>query len=139
MVVQGTYQGLGYSFEIKGNFMPEDEFPGVTHYKYYLFVNFIQERLRDSFAGIRHKRHFNKNREANVPSFSSRQLLATVLVLQKMNYCPGPILRDENGNRVRIPDGPATVSGECLPICHWAYAREGGKYAMSHKSGYLPG
>lgn len=43
----GTYQGLGYSFEIKGNFMPEDEFPEVTYYKYYLFGNFIQDRLRD--------------------------------------------------------------------------------------------
>lgn len=28
----GTYIGLGYSFEIKGNFMPEDELPGVTEY-----------------------------------------------------------------------------------------------------------
>lgn len=28
----GTYVGLGYSFEIKGNFMPEDELPGVTEY-----------------------------------------------------------------------------------------------------------
>ncbi len=28
----GKYIGLGYSFEIEGNFMPEDEFPGVTKF-----------------------------------------------------------------------------------------------------------
>ena len=28
----GKYIGLGYSFDIKGNFMPEDEFPGVVKY-----------------------------------------------------------------------------------------------------------
>lgn len=33
----GRYIGIGYSFKITGNFMPEDEFPGVTKYKYYLF------------------------------------------------------------------------------------------------------
>ncbi len=30
----GTYYGLGYSIEIKGNFMPEDPLPGVKYYKY---------------------------------------------------------------------------------------------------------
>ncbi|MBR5309832.1 MAG: hypothetical protein IKU42_01750 [Oscillospiraceae bacterium] len=29
----GKYIGLGYSFDIKGNFMPEDEFPGVVKYE----------------------------------------------------------------------------------------------------------
>ncbi|MCM1105049.1 MAG: hypothetical protein NC409_13195 [Clostridium sp.] len=33
----GRYVGLGYSFDIKGNFMPEDELPGVTEYSAYLF------------------------------------------------------------------------------------------------------
>ena len=28
----GKYIGLGYSFEIEGNFLPEDEFPGVTKF-----------------------------------------------------------------------------------------------------------
>ena len=28
----GTYVGLGYSFDIKGNFMPEDKQPGVAEY-----------------------------------------------------------------------------------------------------------
>ena len=28
----GTYIGLGYSFDIEGNFMPGDELPGVTKY-----------------------------------------------------------------------------------------------------------
>jgi len=33
----GTYKGLGYSFELEGNFMPETENPGVTSYKGYVF------------------------------------------------------------------------------------------------------
>jgi hypothetical protein len=41
------YYGLGYSFEIKGNFMPEDELPGVTQYKYYIFNNSVLEGIRD--------------------------------------------------------------------------------------------
>jgi len=32
----GTYRGLGYSFVIQGNFMPEDELLGVTHVEFYL-------------------------------------------------------------------------------------------------------
>jgi len=28
----GRYRGLGYSFSIEGNFMPEEEYPGVTRY-----------------------------------------------------------------------------------------------------------
>lgn len=28
----GTYIGLGYSFDIEGNFMPEDELPGITKF-----------------------------------------------------------------------------------------------------------
>ena len=43
----GLYYGLGYSFELKGNFMPEDELPGVTHYKYYIFNKLIAEGIRD--------------------------------------------------------------------------------------------
>ena len=43
----GTYKGLGYSFEIDGNFMPEDEFPGITYYEYYIFGNLIDTALRD--------------------------------------------------------------------------------------------
>ena len=30
----GHYAGLGYSFDIAGNFMPEAELPGVTSYGY---------------------------------------------------------------------------------------------------------
>ncbi len=33
----GTYIGLGYSFEIEGNFMPEEPNPGVTEYKAKIF------------------------------------------------------------------------------------------------------
>lgn len=43
----GIYQGLGYSFDIKGNFMPEDEFPGVTYARFYLFGNMLKESVRD--------------------------------------------------------------------------------------------
>ena len=43
----GHYQGLGYSFDIKGNFMPEDEFPGVTKYTYYIFGKEISSEVRD--------------------------------------------------------------------------------------------
>ena len=43
----GKYIGLGYSFDIKGNFMPEDEFPGVTKWTYYLFGMELQTQIRD--------------------------------------------------------------------------------------------
>lgn len=43
----GKYVGLGYFFDIEGNFMPEDEFPGVTKWTYYLFGNEIQKQIRD--------------------------------------------------------------------------------------------
>lgn len=32
----GKYIGPGYSFDIIGRFMPEDERPGVTSYTYYI-------------------------------------------------------------------------------------------------------
>jgi hypothetical protein len=43
----GMYYGLGYAFKIKGNFLPEDEFSGVTHYQYYLFHHLVLEGVRD--------------------------------------------------------------------------------------------
>lgn len=43
----GKYVGLGYSFDIKGNFMPEDEFPGVTKWTYYIFGFEVQSQIRD--------------------------------------------------------------------------------------------
>lgn len=43
----GTYRGLVYSIELEGNFMPEDEFPGVTRAEFYLFGKQIKEVLRD--------------------------------------------------------------------------------------------
>ncbi|MCF7795858.1 hypothetical protein K9M42_02090 [Patescibacteria group bacterium] len=33
----GLYKGLGYSVDIEGNFMPEDEHPGITRSDYELF------------------------------------------------------------------------------------------------------
>ena len=43
----GRYVGLGYSFDIEGNFMPEDQFPGVTKWTYYLFGVEIETQIRD--------------------------------------------------------------------------------------------
>ena len=43
----GKYVGLGYSFDIEGNFMPEDEFPGVTHYDFYIFGIHVESAIRD--------------------------------------------------------------------------------------------
>jgi len=43
----GTYKGLGWRIELEGNFMPEDEFPGVTQYEYYLFDDLIHAAIRD--------------------------------------------------------------------------------------------
>ena len=43
----GKYVGLGYSFDIEGNFMPEDENPGVTKWTYRLFGIELQTQIRD--------------------------------------------------------------------------------------------
>lgn len=43
----GTYLGLGWRIELRGNFMPEDEYPGVTYFEYYLFGKLIQTEIRD--------------------------------------------------------------------------------------------
>ena len=43
----GIYRGLGYSFEIKGYFMPGDELPGVIHADFYLLGRHVKEATRD--------------------------------------------------------------------------------------------
>ena len=43
----GTYKGIGWRIELEGNFMPEDEFPGVTQFEYYLFDDLIHAAIRD--------------------------------------------------------------------------------------------
>lgn len=43
----GTYQGIGYSIEIKGNFMPEDELPGVKHAQFMIFGRQVRTVIRD--------------------------------------------------------------------------------------------
>lgn len=43
----GTYQGLGWRIDLEGNFMPEDELPGVTKFEYYLFDDLILAAIRD--------------------------------------------------------------------------------------------
>ena len=43
----GKYVGLGYSFDIEGNFMPDTEFPGVTKWTFRLFGIELQTQIRD--------------------------------------------------------------------------------------------
>lgn len=43
----GTYRGLGYRYEIEGNFMPEEEYPGVTRYEMYVFGRQVRIGCRD--------------------------------------------------------------------------------------------
>ena len=43
----GRYVGLGYAFDIEGNFMPDTENPGVTKWTYYLFGIEIETQIRD--------------------------------------------------------------------------------------------
>ena len=43
----GKYTGIGYSFDIEGNFMPEDELKGVTKYDFYIFGKHIETGIRD--------------------------------------------------------------------------------------------
>lgn len=43
----GRYIGLGYSFDIEGNFMPEDEFPGVAKFEAKLLGMTVKCGIRD--------------------------------------------------------------------------------------------
>lgn len=43
----GLYVGIGYSIDVKGNFMPEDEFKGVIEAYFYIFGNEVQHAIRD--------------------------------------------------------------------------------------------
>lgn len=43
----GKYVGLGYSYDIEGNFMPEAEYPGITKWTYYLFGLEMETQIRD--------------------------------------------------------------------------------------------
>jgi len=46
----GLYKGIGYSVDIRGNFMPdmpEEEPQGVTNAKFYVFGNLIEEKSRN--------------------------------------------------------------------------------------------
>ena len=41
------YRGLFHKIEIRGNFMPLDEFPGVTEYTFYIFGIKVHHGIRD--------------------------------------------------------------------------------------------
>ena len=43
----GTYEGLGWRIELEGNFMPEEELPGVTQFEFYLFDDMVHAGIRD--------------------------------------------------------------------------------------------
>lgn len=43
----GKYIGLGYSFDIEGNFVTEAEYRGVTKWTYRLFGIELQTQIRD--------------------------------------------------------------------------------------------
>ena len=43
----GHYVGLGYAFDITGNFLPEEELPGVTEYVYYILGFEMKSGIRD--------------------------------------------------------------------------------------------
>lgn len=43
----GTYTGIGYSIELKGNFMLEDELSGVTHVRFMVFGKEVKVVVRD--------------------------------------------------------------------------------------------
>jgi len=43
----GTYKGFGWRIALEGNFIPEDELPGVTKYEFYLLDDLILAGIRD--------------------------------------------------------------------------------------------
>jgi len=43
----GTYKGIGYSVEIEGNFMPEEEFPGVRQVQFNIFGKLVTAVIVD--------------------------------------------------------------------------------------------
>lgn len=46
----GKYAGLGYSFYIEGNFIPEAENPGVTSYRGYILGIEVIRGFRDNLV-----------------------------------------------------------------------------------------
>lgn len=47
----GLYSGLGYSFYIEGNFMPDTKDPGVTSYRGYIFRKEVMRGFWDLQIG----------------------------------------------------------------------------------------
>jgi len=43
----GEYNGIGYSIYIEGNFMPEDEFKGITRAHFYVLGKELRYAIRD--------------------------------------------------------------------------------------------
>lgn len=41
------YNGIGYSFEVQGNFGLDDELYGITQYKFYILRKYIRDGIRD--------------------------------------------------------------------------------------------
>lgn len=45
--VSGSYKGVGWHIDIKGNFTPDAELPGITQFEYYLFDDLVLAAVRD--------------------------------------------------------------------------------------------
>lgn len=43
----GRYTGIGYSIEIMGNFLPEEELKGVTHARFFIFGKQLKYAVRE--------------------------------------------------------------------------------------------
>ena len=41
------YRGIGYTIRLEGNFLPEEEFPGVTQYEFRVLGILISAEIRD--------------------------------------------------------------------------------------------
>lgn len=57
----GYYVGLGYSFDIKGNFMPEDKLKGISEYSYYIFGI----KVKSEYNSVVNDTIFNEYEEIN--------------------------------------------------------------------------
>ena len=75
----GRYIGLGYGFDIEGNFMPEDDYPNVTSYHGYLFGKKIARGFWDEMLpGTDSSVHLDKGSNT-VPQMGSTGIFTGTL------------------------------------------------------------
>ena len=63
----GKYAGLGYSFDIEGNFMPEMKNPGVTSYRGYIFGKEVSRGFWDEMLVAPYKNSITYPVNVNKP------------------------------------------------------------------------